>query len=400
MSTLFAANLSAQQPLAEQLRPQQLTDFIGQHQLVGEQGTIKRLLDNNAMVSMVFWGPPGSGKTTLATIIANLTKSKFVTISAVSSGVKDLRAIIERAQTDKELHSQSTIVFVDEIHRWNKAQQDALLPYIEKGIITLIGATTENPSFELNSALLSRCQVFVFEKLNAEDMMNIISGAAPNISQDVAETIMNVADGDARVALNTIEMLQKTYPDLSKITKADVQDTLKKVALRYDKSGDEHYNLISALHKTMRAGDANAAVYWCGRMLSSGEDPLYVMRRVVEFAAEDIGNADPQALPLCVAAYQSTHFLGMPEGKYAIYQAVAYCARAKKSRAVYDAAQAIEQDIAQTPNDSVPMHLRNAPTALMSALGGSASGGKDLGYGKKDEGESNLPEHLAGRKYL
>lgn len=390
METLFSSNVATGQPLAEQLRPQQLADFIGQHQLVGEQGTIRRLIDNNAMVSMIFWGPPGSGKTTLATIIANLTKSKFITISAVSSGVKDLRAIIERAQTDKELHAQSTIVFVDEIHRWNKAQQDALLPYIEKGIITLIGATTENPSFELNSALLSRCQVFVFEKLAAEDMMNIISSAAPNISHDVAETIMNVADGDARVALNTIEMLQKTYPDLSSITKADVQDTLKKVALRYDKSGDEHYNLISALHKTMRAGDANAAVYWCGRMLSSGEDPLYVMRRVVEFAAEDIGNADPQALPLCVAAYQSAHFLGMPEGKYGIYQAVAYCAQAKKSRAVYDAAQAIEQDIAETPNDSVPMHLRNAPTKLM----------RELGYGKKDKGESNLPEHLAGREYL
>lgn len=392
MDSLFQHNLTQGQPLAEQLRPRTLDDFVGQIPLVGSHGTIRRMMERDQLVSMIFWGPPGSGKTTLAKIIAEVTKAKFITLSAVSSGVKELRDIITVAKTDKELHATLTIVFIDEIHRWNKSQQDALLPYIEQGIITLIGATTENPSFELNNALLSRCQVFVFEKLTAEEIIKIIRSVETrrgvSLPLDVTELIVNVSDGDARVALNTIEMLQKTQADLSKLTRIDVKHILEKVALRYDKHGEEHYNIISALHKTMRASDVNAALYWCGRMVLSGEDPLYVMRRVVEFASEDIGNADPQALSLCVAAYQTVHFLGMSEGQYAIFQAVAYCAKAPKSRAVYDAAQAVLADIKTTPNSPVPMHLRNAPTKLM----------QDVGYGK-DAGQSNLPEHLQDTKY-
>lgn len=388
MDSLFQHNLNQSQPLAEQLRPRTLDDFVGQIKLVGKGGTIRSMMERDQLVSMIFWGPPGTGKTTLAKIIAEVTKSKFVTLSAVSSGVKELREIITTARNDKELHAQSTILFVDEIHRWNKSQQDALLPHIEQGIVTLIGATTENPSFELNNALLSRCQVFVFEKLPEEDITHIIQRATDKLPTDIVELIVNIADGDARVALNTIEMLQSTYPDISVLTKKDIKHTLEKVALRYDKHGEEHYNIISALHKTMRASDVNGALYWCGRMLMSGEDPLYVMRRVVEFASEDIGNADAQALPLCVAAYQTVHFLGMPEGQYAVFQAVAYCAQAPKSRAVYNAAHQVLADLKETPNSPVPMHLRNAPTKLM----------KELGFGT-DQGQPNLPEHLAGKEY-
>lgn len=388
MDSLFQQNLNQSQPLAEQLRPRALDDFVGQVKLVAKGGTIRSMIDRDQLVSMIFWGPPGTGKTTLAKIIAELTKSKFVTVSAVSSGVKELREIITVARNDKELHAQSTILFVDEIHRWNKSQQDSLLPHIEQGIVTLIGATTENPSFELNNALLSRCQVFVFEKLPTQDIKSIIQRATDALSPEIVELIINIADGDARVALNTVEMLQKSFSDISKLTKADVKQVLEKVALRYDKHGEEHFNIISALHKTMRASDVNGALYWCGRMVLSGEDPLYVMRRVVEFASEDIGNADPAALPLCAAAYQTVHFLGMPEGQYAIFQAVAYCAQAPKSRAVYNAAQQVLEDIKATPNSPVPMHLCNAPTKLM----------KDLGFGT-DQGKPNLPEHLQNREY-
>lgn len=387
MDNLFSHNLQQQQPLAEQLRPKTLENFIGQTKLVGPTGLVRRMIERDQLVSLIFWGPPGTGKTTLAHIIAEASKAKFVALSAVASGVKELRITVEQAKTDKELHQQRTILFVDEIHRWNKSQQDALLPYIEQGIVTLIGATTENPSFELNNALLSRCQVLVFEKLTPDEIQLMVSRAI-KIPDDILKLIVNISDGDGRVALNTIELLQKSFADLTKLTFDDVKQTIEKIALRYDKASEEHYNIISALHKTMRAGDPNAAVYWCGRMLFAGEDPLYVMRRVVEFASEDIGNADPQALILCQAAFQTVHALGMQEGQYAIFQAVAYCATAKKSRAVYNAAQAVKQDIMDTPNSPVPMHLRNAPTKLM----------KQLGYGKKS-GQSNLPEHLANKTY-
>ncbi|MBI4406867.1 MAG: replication-associated recombination protein A [Candidatus Kerfeldbacteria bacterium] len=349
---------------------------------------IKRLLTSGQLVSLIFWGPPGTGKTTLAHIIANSVKAKFIPLSAVTAGVKELRVIIDQAKSDRLLHGEQTILFIDEIHRWNKSQQDALLPHIEQGTVTLIGATTENPSFEVNSALLSRCQVVVFDKLDEVAVLALVNKAAVPMSDELKQFIVMIADGDGRTALNTVEMLQRSYGDLSKLTRDEAKQAIEKVALRYDKAGEEHYNIISALHKTMRASDVNGAVYWCGRMLFAGEDPLYVMRRVVEFASEDIGNTDPQALILCQAAYQTVHALGMPEGQYAIFQAVAYCAQAKKSRAVYDAAKAVEQDIRETPNSPVPMHLRNAPTRLM----------KQLGYGKQ-QGQSNLPEHLQDKTY-
>lgn len=392
MDNLFSQNLTQHQPLAERLRPKELSGLLGQDKLVGETGLIRRLLTSGQLVSLIFWGPPGTGKTTLAHIIANTTKAKFVSLSAVTAGVKELRTIIEQARTDQLLHSQKTILFVDEIHRWNKSQQDALLPHIEQGTVTLIGATTENPSFELNSALLSRCQVIVFDKLPDAAVLEMIKRTAVPMSIELQSFIVMIADGDGRTALNTIELLQNSYGDLTKLTRDDAKQAIEKVALRYDKAGEEHYNIISALHKTMRASDVNGAVYWCGRMIAAGEDPLYIMRRVVEFASEDIGNADPQALILCQAAYQTVHALGMPEGQYAIMQAVTYCAQTNKSRAVYDAAQAVLADIRETPNSPVPLHLRNAPTKLM----------KQLGYGKqgnKDGGQPNLPEHLADKTY-
>lgn len=386
--TLFSANAKVNQPLADKLRPTELDQFLGQVKLVGQDGVVRRLLASGKLVSLIFWGPPGTGKTTLAHIIAQASQAKFVALSAVTAGVKELRDIIAQAKSDQLLHRQLTILFIDEIHRWNKSQQDALLPYIEDGTVTLIGATTENPSFELNNALLSRCQVVVFEKLTAADTAALLDRTGLMISAEAREMIISFADGDGRVALNTVELLQKMYSDLSQLSAEQIKSALEKVALRYDKTGEEHYNTISALHKTMRASDVNGALYWCGRMLAAGEDPLYVMRRVVEFASEDIGNADPQALVLCLSAYQTAHALGLPEGQYAIFQAVAYCAQAKKSRAVYDAAQAVLQDIRSTPNAPVPLHLRNAPTKLM----------KQLGYGKTT-GASNLPDHLAGRVY-
>ncbi len=388
MDNLFSHNLTQHQPLAERLRPKELAGLLGQDKLVGENGLVRRLLKSGQLVSLIFWGPPGSGKTTLAHIIANNIKAKFVSLSAVTSGVKELREIIEQAKNDRLLHSQKTVLFVDEIHRWNKSQQDALLPHIEQGTITLIGATTENPSFELNSALLSRCQVLVFDKLPDDAVREMIKRSDVPMTAELQEFVVMIADGDGRTALNTIELLQNSYGDLTKLNRDDAKHAIEKVALRYDKAGEEHYNIISALHKTMRASDVDGALYWCGRMVFAGEDPLYIMRRVVEFASEDIGNADPQALVIAMTAYQTAHALGMPEGQYAIFQAVAYCAKAPKSRAVYDAAKQVEADIRETPNSPVPLHLRNAPTKLM----------KQLGYGKQ-HGQSNLPDHLAGKTY-
>ncbi len=389
MDNLFSHNLSQHQPLADKLRPQQLDELVGQAKLVGQGGLIRRLLESGQIVSLIFWGPPGTGKTTLAHIIASRIKAKFVALSAVTAGVKELREIIEQAKSDQLLHGQKTILFIDEIHRWNKSQQDALLPHIEQGTVTLIGATTENPSFELNSALLSRCQVVVFDKLSDAAVTVLVERSGVTMSDELKQFVVMIADGDGRTALNTVELLQRSYGDLTTLTREQAKQAIEKVALRYDKAGEEHYNIISALHKTMRASDVNGALYWCGRMVLAGEDPLYVMRRVVEFASEDIGNADPQALILCQAAYQTVHALGLPEGQYALFQAVAYCAQAPKSRAVYDAAKQVEADIRETPNSPVPLHLRNAPTKLM----------KQLGYGKKT-GQGNLPEHLAGKQYI
>ncbi|OGY86870.1 MAG: hypothetical protein A2233_05470 [Candidatus Kerfeldbacteria bacterium RIFOXYA2_FULL_38_24] len=389
MDNLFQQGLSATTPLAERMRPHDFSDFVGQEKLLGKDSFLRQALERDEVPSMILWGPPGCGKTTLASIIASKTKSRFQQLSAVASGKKDLIAIVEEAKKQQEFYHKNTLLFVDEIHRWSKAQQDALLPAVEKGVITLIGATTENPSFEVISALLSRTKVFVLEQLNTADLLRIIKRAAKvlklTVNKEVAVYLAALANGDARAVLNTMEFLGKKS---QKITKELIKSAIAKT-LVYDKDGEQHYNLISALHKCMRASDPNAALYWLGRMLIAGEDPLYIARRVIRFASEDIGNERPTGLVLAVAAYQACHFLGMPECNLALAQAVEYCARAPKSRQLDEAMAAIRQDIENFPNEGVPMHLRNAPTKLM----------QELGYGKRTQ-LSNLPANLQKRKYL
>jgi len=362
---------------------------------------------------MIFWGPPGSGKTTLAKVIATLTKAEFVELSAVMCGVADLRQVVKEAEAREKYHQQRTIVFIDEIHRFNKAQQDALLPHAERGTIVLIGATTENPSFEVIPALLSRCKVFVLEKISEEGMRAIIrrvlqdrerglGALTVDLPEDVLREFVSLADGDARQALNALEMaVRSSRPDAKgaiKLTIEHLRDTLQRSHVFYDKTGEEHYNIISALHKSMRGSDANAALYWLGRMLEGGEDPLYVARRLVRFASEDVGMADPQALVQAVAAFQAAHQIGMPECNVILAQAVVYLSLAPKSNALYTAYQSVQYDIRHTPNEPVPLHLRNAPTDLM----------KDLGYGKGyiynpsangSVDQAYLPDTLKDRKY-
>lgn len=389
MNSLFQDSAPKGTPLADQLRPKTLEEYVGQHELVGDQSALRRALSQKQIPSMILWGPPGSGKTTLAHIVAGMADAHFVTLSATSSGKKELQDVIAEATRQRDFYQKKSIVFVDEIHRWNKAQQDALLPAVEKGVVILIGATTENPSFSVNSALLSRVQVFVLKQLSDDHMRTIIERAGQHIGvtipKESVDLIVALSNGDARTALNTIDFLHQSQSDFSVDA---IKQSIEKTAV-YDKSGEEHYNLISALHKSMRASDPDAAVYWAARMLHSGEDPRYVTRRVVRFASEDIGNAKPNALVLALAAHEAAQQLGMPECNLAILQAVEYCARAPKSRAVDDAWSAVMADIESAPNEPVPMHLRNAPTTLM----------KKLGYGKREQ-ESNLPANLAGKKYF
>ena len=393
-------------PLADRMRPKTLEDFFGQEEIVGEGKLLRRAIESDQVPSIIFWGPPGSGKTTLAHIIANSTKSDFQKLSATTSGIKDLQEIIETAEQNKRLGGR-TIVFIDEIHRWNKKQQDVLLPYVEKGTITLIGATTENPSFEVISALLSRCRVFVLKQLTAEQIGKIIKQALKDKTNGLGylklkmkpETIAllaNMSNGDARTALNVLEYsasLNKT------LTPEIIKESFQKSHLLYDKNGEEHYNIISALHKSMRGSDANAALYWLARMLEAGEDPLYIARRVVRFASEDIGLANSQALTQAVAAYQAAHFIGMPECNVILAQAVVYMAKCKKSNELYTAYNEVKADIEKYGNLPVPLHIRNAPTKLM----------KDLGYGKDykyspnfsyQEKQEYLPAELKKRKYF
>ncbi len=399
------------QPLAARLRPQSLDEFVGQTHLLGEGKVLRRLIESDRISSMIFWGPPGVGKTTLARIIANRTKASFIDFSAVTSGIKEIRTVMQQAD-DNRRFGETTIVFVDEIHRFNKAQQDAFLPFVEKGSIILIGATTENPSFEINGALLSRCKVFVLQALTAEDLTELLSRALKDprgfggqnvvMEPEMLSMIANFANGDARTALSTLEMtvlngdLQGNSVVVSEKT---LEQCLSKKSLLYDKKGEEHYNLISALHKSMRNSDPDAAVYWLARMLEAGEDPLYVARRIVRFASEDVGLADPRALEQAVAAYQACHFIGMPECSVHLTQAVVYLSISPKSNALDVAYMRAKEDALTQLAEPVPLVIRNAPTRLM----------KDLDYGKgyqyahdaadKLTNMQCLPDSLLGREY-
>ncbi len=371
-------------PLASRLRPQRLEDFVGQEHLLGPGKMLRRLIMEDQISSMIFWGPPGVGKTTLATIIAARTQANFINFSAVTSGIKEIREVMQQAESSRRLGIR-TVLFVDEIHRFNKAQQDAFLPFVEKGSIILIGATTENPSFEINGALLSRCKVFVLKALEEKDLVKLLHNALENpagfkdqhvrMSEQQIQAVAVFANGDARTALNTLEMaVLNGQIDADGITVTDevLEQCISRKSLLYDKNGEEHYNLISALHKSMRNSDPDAAIYWLCRMLEGGENPLYIARRLVRFASEDVGMADSQALQVAVAAYQACHFLGMPECDVHLTHAVTYLAMAPKSNALYKACEECKQDVKNKRAEPVPLWLRNAPTRLM----------KDLDYGK------------------
>lgn len=381
-NSLFTEKTNA--PLADRMRPESLDEYVGQQHLIGENKVLRKMIERDEVQSMIFWGPPGVGKTTLAQIIAKTTKSQYITFSAVNSGIKEIKEIMNKAEDNRQ-RGQKTIIFVDEIHRFNKAQQDAFLPYVERGSITLIGATTENPSFEINSALLSRCKVFVLKGLETSDLVTLLKNAIKSpkglgdwnitINDNLIELIARYANGDARTALNTLEMavLNGDGEGLNSIVTQDtIEQVLSHKSLLYDKNGEEHYNLISALHKSMRNSDADAAVYWLARMLEAGEDPLYVARRIVRFASEDVGMADSRALEIAVAAYQACTFLGMPECNVHLTHAVVFCSLAPKSNALEVAYNTAKEDAIKMIDEPVPLHIRNAETSLM----------KDLGYGK------------------
>ncbi|MBS1257372.1 MAG: Replication-associated recombination protein A [Candidatus Scalindua arabica] len=415
MADLFDARAKAakKSPLADRMRPQNLAEFVGQEHLVGPDKILRGFMERKELVSMIFWGPPGVGKTTLALIVAKTMGAHFVSFSAVLSGVKDIRAVIEEAKQQLKYYGKNTILFVDEIHRFNKSQQDAFLHHVEDGTITLIGATTENPSFEVNAPLLSRCKALVLEQLSADNIKTIITNTLSNkerglgnlkiaIDDDAFNFIADLSHGEARVALNTLESaLMLTSPDKKdkrKVTLKIAQEAMQRKALLYDKGGEEHYNVISAFIKSMRGSDPDAAVYWLARMLEAGEDPLFIARRMVIFASEDIGNADPSAVQVAVAVKDAFHFVGMPEGWIPLSQGVTYLASAPKSNASYKAYLSALEDVKEKGALGVPLHIRNAPTPLM----------KDLGYGKgykypHNHGghieQSYLPEELQGKEY-
>jgi putative ATPase len=403
------------------MRPRTLDDIVGQEHLLAPGRALRRSIEEDRIPSMILWGPPGSGKTTLAEVIARLTHARFAALSAVSAGVADLRKVVEDAAKLRRFSKQRTIMFIDEIHRFNKAQQDAVLPHVERGVVTLIGATTENPSFEVNAALLSRCRVFTLDALTEEQVLIILRRALQDterglgqlaiaIDEDALQQIAVFANGDARTALNVLELAAQGGVAPIHITLAAIEDAMQRRALLYDKTGDQHYDTISALHKSLRGSDPDAALYWLARMLEAGEDPLYIVRRLIRFASEDVGMADPQALLVCVAAQQAVHFVGLPEANLALAQAVVHLATAPKSNALNAAYSRVQEDVQQTRNDPVPLWIRNAPTQLM----------KDLDYGKdykyahdyyKDMPiedperppalrlQDYLPERLEGRRY-
>lgn len=411
---LFEANrqdqLTRRGPLATRMRPRSLDELVGQEHVLGPGTLLRKAIESDRLASIILWGPPGSGKTTLARIVASTTHAEFTSVSAVTSGVADLRKAISDARDRLGMHGRRTVLFIDEIHRFNKAQQDSILPYVEDGTVIMIGATTENPSFEVNAPLLSRSRVITLHALGDADVEVIVQRALADperglgrealvLADDALDLLANMANGDARFALNTLEVAAAGVGDDRTITTALIEEAAQRRATTYDKDGDDHFDAISALHKTIRGSDPDAALYWLARMLERGDDPLYVARRLIRFASEDVGLADPQALELAMAAQQAVHFIGMPEGALALAELTIYLSLAPKSNAVYKAYGAAVEDVARTRNDPVPIHLRNAPTRMMKEMGF----GKGYKYAHDFEGgvvgQQNLPENIAGRTY-